>query len=33
VKIWLAAVAEVMDRVRFDDWRQNLEQVLFSPQP
>jgi hypothetical protein len=32
-KVWLAAVAEMMDRVRFDDWRPNLEQVLFSPQP
>ena len=32
-KVWLAAVAEMMDRVRFNDWRPNLEQVLFSPQP
>jgi len=30
-KVWLAAVAEMVDRVRFDDWRPNLEQVLFTP--
>ena len=30
-KVWLAAVAEMVDRVHFDDWRPNLEQVLFTP--
>jgi len=29
-QVWLAAVAEMVDRVRANDWSDNLDQVLYS---
>ncbi len=32
-QVWLAAVAEMTDRVKANNWSSNLNQVLFSYSP